>query len=157
MPELNSSEKQECRWSKGKGTQPDTEGCRFKSLLSAQTFPAYKLLYRKYLLLFNNPLTYLMTTPNLDAIGHWWVGALAWFNLELEYQKGCDNAVADVLSQVTTQLNPNTVGSILDWVALGAVHWAEVHYPTVVESDHHLEQEVCNATDHALVQMHVTD
>ena len=25
----------------------------------------------------NNPLTYVMTTPNLDAIGHWWVTAMA--------------------------------------------------------------------------------
>ena len=46
----------------------------------------------------NNPLTYIMMTPNLDATSHQWVGALAWFNFELEYQKGCDNTVADVLS-----------------------------------------------------------
>ena len=25
----------------------------------------------------NNPLTYMLMTPNLDATGHWWVGALA--------------------------------------------------------------------------------
>ena len=36
----------------------------------------------------NNPLTYIMTTPNLDATGHQWVGALARFNFQLEYQKG---------------------------------------------------------------------
>ena len=34
----------------------------------------------------NNPLTYIMMTPNLDAMGHQWVGALVWFNFELEYQ-----------------------------------------------------------------------
>ena len=72
----------------------------------------------------NNPLTYIMTTPNLDATGHQWVRALAWFNFELQYQKGCDNTVADVLSQVTTQLNPDMVRSILDRVTLGAVHQA---------------------------------
>ena len=37
-------------------------------------------------------------TPNLDATGHWWVGALAWFSFELEYQKGHDKTVADALS-----------------------------------------------------------
>ena len=79
------------------------------------------------------------------------------FNFELEYQKGCDNTVVDVLSQVTTQLEPDRVRSILDGVALGAVHWAEVHDPTVVESDHHLVQHVCVATGHELVQMHVMD
>ena len=46
----------------------------------------------------NNPVTYIMTTPNLDATGHQWVGALVWFNFELEYQKGHDNTVADVVS-----------------------------------------------------------
>ena len=39
-----------------------------------------------------------MTTPNLDATAHQWVGALAKFNFWLEYQKGQDNAVADMLS-----------------------------------------------------------
>ena len=36
----------------------------------------------------NNPLTYIMTTPNLDATGYQWLGALAKFNFQLEYQKG---------------------------------------------------------------------
>ena len=33
----------------------------------------------------NNPLTYIMMTPYLDATSYWWVGALVWFNFELEY------------------------------------------------------------------------
>ena len=105
----------------------------------------------------NNPLTYIMSTPNLDAMGHWWVSALAWFNFELEYQKGCDNTVADVLSQVTTQLDPDTVRSVLNGVTLGTVHWAEVHDPAIVEGDHCLEQEIHVAAGHTLVQMLVTD
>ena len=39
----------------------------------------------------NNPLTYVLMMPNLDAMGHRWVGALAAFQFELEYQKGADN------------------------------------------------------------------
>ena len=50
----------------------------------------------------NNPLTYIMTRPNLDATSHQWVGAIVHFNFELEYQKGHDNTVADMLSRVTT-------------------------------------------------------
>ena len=46
----------------------------------------------------NNLLTYIMMTPNLDATGHQWVRALVHFNFEMEYQKGCDNIEADVLS-----------------------------------------------------------
>ena len=48
----------------------------------------------------DNPLTYILTTPNLDATGHHWVGALASFEFELEYQKGSENGVADALSHV---------------------------------------------------------
>ena len=50
----------------------------------------------------NNPLTYITMTPNLDVTGHQWVGVLVHFSFEMEYQKGHDNTVADVLSQVTT-------------------------------------------------------
>ena len=39
----------------------------------------------------NNLLTYVLTMPNLDATGHRWVGTLASFQFELEYQKGTDN------------------------------------------------------------------
>ena len=46
----------------------------------------------------NNPLRYIMTTPNLDTTGHQLVGALVKFNFWLEYQKGQDNMVADMLS-----------------------------------------------------------
>ena len=48
----------------------------------------------------NNPLTYVLTTPNLDATRHHWVGALASYEFSLEYQKGSDNAAADALSRV---------------------------------------------------------
>ena len=46
----------------------------------------------------NNPLTYVMSTPNLDAIGHCWVESLAGFNFTIEYLRGADNKVADALS-----------------------------------------------------------
>ena len=63
------------------------------------------LLYQPFLVKTdNNPLMYIMTTPNSDATGHRWVNALAKYNFRLEYQKGWDNAVADALSRVTTHL-----------------------------------------------------
>ena len=47
------------------------------------------LLYQPFLVKTdNNPLTYIMTTPNLDATGHRWVSALAKYDFRLEYQKG---------------------------------------------------------------------
>ena len=63
----------------------------------------------------NNPLTYILTTPNLDALGHHWVVALAGYNMKLEYLKGSDNKVADALSQVSTQkLDKETVAKLLN-------------------------------------------
>ena len=99
-----------------------------------------------------------MTTPNLDANGHWWVGALARFNFQLEYQKGQDNAVADALSQITTCLGSEAVQLILDGVTLGMAHRAEGYDPSVVEGDHDIEKEVHVAARVSTSQdAHVTD
>ena len=48
----------------------------------------------------NNPLRYVLTTPNLNATGHRWVGILASYKFTLEYQKEADNGAADALSWV---------------------------------------------------------
>ena len=47
------------------------------------------LLYQPFLVKTdNNPLTYIMTTPNLDMpLGTRWVSALAKYDFQLEYQK----------------------------------------------------------------------
>ena len=105
----------------------------------------------------NNPLTYITTTSNLNATGHWWVGALARFNFQLEYQKGHDNTMADVLSQITTCLDLDTERLVLEGVTLGVTQRVECHHPTGVEGDHGVEKEVCVTAGWVLVQMHMTD
>ena len=45
----------------------------------------------------NNPLTYMMTTPNLDAIGHRWVAALAGYNMTIEYPQWLDPEAVTIL------------------------------------------------------------
>ena len=101
------------------------------------------LLYQPFLVRTdNNPLTYIMATPNLNATGHQWVRGLARFNFQLEYQKGWDNIMADVLSQITTHLSPEAVQSILDGVTLGATHKVEGSDPAIVKGDNGLEKEV---------------
>ena len=65
--------------------------------------------------------------------------------------------MADVLSQITTCLNPDMVRSNLDGITLGAAHRAEVNDPTVVEGDHDLEQEVHVTAGCISIQMHMTD
>ena len=56
----------------------------------------------------NNPLTYVMSIPNLDAVGHCWVTSLAGFNFTIEYLRGADNKVADALSRVGDRLELDT-------------------------------------------------
>ena len=114
------------------------------------------LLYQPFLVKTNNnPLMYIMTTPNLDATGQQWVGALAKFNFWLEYQKGWDNTVLDVLSQITTHLGPEAMQSILDGVNLGAAQRAEGEDPAMVEGDQEKEKEVWVTAAWVLVEMHV--
>ena len=62
----------------------------------------------------NNPLMYVMTSPNLDATSHRWVAALANFNMSLEYQKGSDNKVVDCLRQVTERLDEKSVKALIE-------------------------------------------
>ena len=83
----------------------------------------------------NNPLTYIMTTPNLDAIWHHLGESLTGFTVSIKYQKGRDNAVADALSHVTSKLDTEALRTILDRVNVGTAGRADVHDLTVAEAD----------------------
>ena len=83
-----------------------------------------------------------MTTPNSDATGHQWVGALAKFNFQLEYQNGQDNTVADALSLITTCLGLEAMQSVLDGATLGATQSTEGEDPTMLQCDQEKEKEV---------------
>ena len=48
----------------------------------------------------NNPLTYILTSVKLDAIGQRWVTSLAPYNFSLHYNLGRQNVVADSLSRI---------------------------------------------------------
>ena len=83
-----------------------------------------------------------MMTPNLDAVGHRWVAAMAGYNFEIEYVCRMDNKVADTLSCVGEQLDEEAVKELLDQGAIKellnhAVHYgvprAEADDPRVVE------------------------
>ena len=85
---------------------------------SERNYPAYKLEYlamkwaitdkfHEYLYggnfdiyTDNNPLTYILTSAKLDAVGQCWVAALANYNLQLYYKTGKSNVGADALSQI---------------------------------------------------------
>ena len=48
----------------------------------------------------NNPLTYVLTTAKLDAMGHRWVAALSQYNFDIVYRTGTSNRDADALSHI---------------------------------------------------------
>ena len=54
----------------------------------------------------NNPLTYFMSSPNLDATKHYWIDVLVPFTFSLEYQKGKNNVVADAVSRIREKWLP---------------------------------------------------
>ena len=105
----------------------------------------------------NNPLTYMLTMPNLDATGHQWVSALASFQFELEYQKGANNGAADVLSQVPISHSWETIQSLLEGAIVGAPDWSEVRVSEELLEEHeHLSQEV-GLQVAKLAPMHIVD
>ena len=90
----------------------------------------------------NNPLTYVLMMPNLDATGHWWVSTLASFQFKLEYQKGADNGAADALSQVPISHSWETIQSLLEGAFVGAANRGEVRVSEeLLEEYEHLSQE----------------
>ena len=90
----------------------------------------------------NNPLTYILTTPNLDALGHRWVAALAGYNITIKYLKGSDNKVADALSRIEARLDPDTVTELLNHVKAGAPARAEIDNIWIIEEEERTDQEV---------------
>ena len=86
----------------------------------------------------NNPLTYVLMTPNLYAMGHQWVGVLASFQFELEYQKGTDNGAADALSWAPISHSWEISLSLLEGVIVGVPNWGEAK-----ASEELLEEQEC--------------
>ena len=90
----------------------------------------------------NNPLTYMLTMLNLDATGHRWVGTLALFQLELEYQKGTNNGATDALSQVPISHSWQTVQYLLEGAIVGASNRGEAKANEgLLEEPEYLSQE----------------
>ena len=124
-----------------------------------QVYPHWKLFVVKT---DNNPLTYILTTPNLDTTQHCWVELLVGFTFSIKYQKGRDNAVADALSHVTSKLDTEVVKSILEGVTVGTIGRAESNDLAVAESDERIHKQVEETAvqawaTHMCVNLHVMD
>ena len=66
------------------------------------------------------PAHLCVDNAQFGCCGHRWVGTLASFQFELEYQKGTDNRAADVLSRVPINHSQQTIQSLLEGVIVGA-------------------------------------
>ena len=90
----------------------------------------------------NNLLTYIFTTPNLDATEHRWVGALASFKFTLEYQKGDDNEAAESHC-IPICHNHETMRSLLEAATMRATDRGEAVTSEELLCEHeHLGNEV---------------
>ena len=105
----------------------------------------------------NNRLTYVLTMPNLDAMGHRWVGALASFQFEPEYQKGTNNGAVDALSQVLISHSRQTIQSLLEGAIIGAADRGEAKAnKELLEEHEHLSWEA-RVQAAKLEPMHIVD
>ena len=105
----------------------------------------------------NNPLTYVLTTPNLDATGHRWVGMLASFQFELEYQKGTDNGAVDALSRVPISHSWQTVQSLLEGSIVAASDRGEAKANKAHLEEHERLSREARVQVAKLELMHVVD
>ena len=102
----------------------------------------------------NNPLTYVLTMPNLDAIGHRWVVAMAGYNFEIQYIRGSDNKVANALSRVRGCLDKDDIKELLDQSTIKELLSHAMHYgmPQAESDDPRVTQEHEKAEGEIIMQ-----
>ena len=76
---------------------------QFHEYLYGDTFDVY---------MDNNPLTYVLTTAKLDAMGHRWITGLANYNFHIHYKSGKSNVEADPLSSINWEKCDETILAI---------------------------------------------
>ena len=95
--------------------------------------------------------------PNLDATGHRWVGGLASFQFELEYQKGADNGAKNALSQVPINHSWEIVQPLLEGVIVGAADRGEVRVSEELLEEHRCLSHEARVQAMKLAPMHIVD
>ena len=70
---------------------------------SIEHFQTYLLGHHFKVHTDNNPLTYFLTSPYMDATKKRWINELVKYDFSLKYQKGKNNTVADALSRISEE------------------------------------------------------
>ena len=73
---------------------------QFHEYLYGNTFDAYTV---------NNPLTYVLSTAKLYAVGHWWIAGLANYNFHIHYKYGKSNVEAHAFSRIDWEKCDETI------------------------------------------------
>ena len=82
-------------------------------------FQTYLLGHRFKVHMDNNPLTYFLTSPNIDTMKQRWINELVKYDFSLEYHKGENNTVADALSKIEeTHLSDEEADKVLEAVPM---------------------------------------
>ena len=95
----------------------DAHKLEFLALKWAITDKFHKYLYGATFDVYtdNNPLTYILSTTKLDAMGHRWVASLGPYNFTLHYKPSKLNCDADALSCINWEsVSPVVVQATLD-------------------------------------------
>ena len=95
----------------------DAHKLEFLALKWAITDRFHEYLYGATFEVFtdNNPLTYILSTAKLDAMGHRWVASLGPYNFKLNYKPGKLNTDADSLSRINWHtVDPTQVRATMD-------------------------------------------
>ena len=74
---------------------------------STEHFQTYLLGHCFKACMDNNPLTYFLMLPTMDAMKQRWINKSVKYGFSLEYQKGKNNTVADALSQIKEECLPD--------------------------------------------------
>ena len=95
----------------------DAHKLKFLALKWAITDRFYGYLYGATFDMYtdNNPLTYILSTAKLDAMGHRWVASFSPYNFTLHYKPGKLNCDADAFSRINwTIVEPMEIKTTMD-------------------------------------------
>ena len=118
----------------------DAHKLEFLTLKWAITDRFHEYLYGSTFDVFtdNNPLTYILSTAKLDAMGHRWVARLGPYNFSLFYKPGKINP-ADALSRIPwNEVGTNEVKAVLD---LSEIDRTGINLPSLDSEDCILSQK----------------
>ena len=90
-------------------------------------------------------------------MGHRWVGTLASFQFELEYQKGADNGAVDALSQVPISHSQQTILSLLEGAIIRAADRVEAEANEELLEEHERLSQEARVQAAKLEPMHIVD